>query len=166
MTPTTRFEERLTVPWLWWPAALAVVGVLALQVGVGVAAVPVWAPFALAWPATLVALWWLGRLRVAVAGGEFIVDDARLPVSLVADAIPLDAHGRRALLGPAADPLAFVVQRPWIPGAVQVLLDDPHDPTPYWLISTRHPQRVAAALTAAGAGRPAADDPASGSRAD
>ena len=51
----------------------------------------------------------------------------------------LDAQGRREVLGVGAHPLAFVVQRPWIGGAVQVLLDDPADPTPYWLISTRHP---------------------------
>lgn len=162
MTPTVRYQERLTVPWPWWPAALAVVGVLALQVGVGVAGVPLWLPFALAWPATVGALWWLGRLRVAVSGGEFIVDDARLPVSLVTGAVPLDAAGRRELLGRSADPLAFVVQRPWIPGAVQVLLDDPQDPTPYWLVSTRYPARVAAALTGAGSGQHAADDRAHG----
>jgi hypothetical protein len=29
---------------------------------------------------------------------------------------------------------------------VLVVLDDPEDPTPYWLISTRHPERVLAAL--------------------
>jgi len=61
----------------------------------------------------------------------------------------LDATGRRELLGPLADPLAFVVQRPWVPGAVQVMLDDPDDPTPYWVVSTRQPARLAAALLAA-----------------
>jgi hypothetical protein len=35
-----------------------------------------------------------------------------------------------------------------VPGAVQVLLDDPADPTPYWLVSTRHPERLAATLLA------------------
>jgi hypothetical protein len=29
---------------------------------------------------------------------------------------------------------------------VLVVLDDPDDPTPYWLVSTRHPDRVLAAL--------------------
>ena len=77
------------------------------------------------------------------------MDDARLPVRFVAGEVALDAAGRSALLGPEADPLAFVVQRPWIPGAVQVVLDDPADPTPYWLVSTRHPDRLAAALRSA-----------------
>jgi hypothetical protein len=53
------------------------------------------------------------------------------------------------VLGVGADPLAFVVQRPWVPGAVQVLLNDPADPTPYWVISSRRPTQLAAALLAA-----------------
>ena len=56
--------------------------------------------------------------------------------------------GKREVLGVGAHPLAFVVQRPWIGGAVQVLLDDPADPTPYWVVSTRHPVELATALLA------------------
>jgi hypothetical protein len=160
--PTTPHQERLTVPWTWWPPALAVVAVLGLQVGLAVAIVPPWLPIVVLVAAAAAGLWWLGRLRVAVVGGEFRVDDARLPVEVVSQVVPLDTAGRRELLGPSADPVAFVVQRPWVPGAVQVILDDPRDPTPYWLVSTRHPDRLAAALTSAGAGRPAAGDPASG----
>jgi hypothetical protein len=165
----TGYDERLTVPWYWWPPTLAVVGMLAAQLGLGIAVIEAWLPAALLLPAAAVALWWLGRLRVAVAtdggsGGELIVDDARLPLRYVADAIPVDAAGQRQLLGPAADPLAFVVRRPWIRGAVQVVLDDPTDPTPYWLVSASDPDRLAAALT--GAGRPAAGHPVPGSRAD
>jgi hypothetical protein len=29
---------------------------------------------------------------------------------------------------------------------VLLILDDPDDPTPYWLVSCRHPERVLAAL--------------------
>jgi hypothetical protein len=29
---------------------------------------------------------------------------------------------------------------------VLLVLDDPDDPTPYWLVSSRHPDRVLAAL--------------------
>lgn len=140
-------EERLTVPWRWWLGAFAVVAVLTAPFGVGALGLPGWAAaFLVLAAATGVALWWLGRLRVAVVNGELRVDDARLPVRFVADTIPLGPHGRRELLGPAADPLAFVVQRPWVRPAAQILLDDPADPTPYWLISTRHPDRLAAAL--------------------
>jgi len=144
---TTTHEERLTVPWSWWLAAPAVAAGLAAPFGLGVLGARGWAgAFAIFALAALGGLWRLGRLRVAVVGDELVVDDARLPVRFIADVIPLDAAGRRELLGPAADPLAFVVQRPWVPEAVQVVLADPADPTPYWLISTRHPERLAAAL--------------------
>ena len=88
-------------------------------------------------PLTGAALLWLGRIRVAVTGREFRVDDARLPVAVIADVVALDAAGKREVLGVGAHPLAFVVQRPWIGGAVQVLLDDPADPDP--VLGGEHP---------------------------
>lgn len=144
-----RHAERLTVPWWWWLTTVAVAAALAAEVWLGAAGARSWAPFAIVMPPVVVGLWWLGRIRVAVVDDELRVDDARLPVRFVADAIAVDAEGRRELLGAAADPLAFVVQRPWIPTAVQVVLDDPADPTPYWLVSSRRPVELAAALTAA-----------------
>ena len=128
---------------------MAAAAFLAAEVWLGGAGVRAWLPFAVLVPLSVVGLWWLGRVRVAVVDDELRVDDARLPVRFVADAVPIDAAGKRELLGPSADPLAFVVQRPWIGGAVQVLLDDPADPTPYWVISSRDPVRLAGAVLAA-----------------
>jgi hypothetical protein len=130
---------------MWLPAA-AVAAVLAAEVGLGAPGVRSWLPLALLIPLALGSLWWLGRIRVAVTDTELQVDDARLPLKVVADAIPLTVEDKRLLLGQASDPLAFVIQRPWIAGAVQIMLDDPADPTPYWLISTRHPEEMAQAL--------------------
>ncbi|MFC4145320.1 DUF3093 domain-containing protein [Micromonospora mangrovi] len=143
------YAERLTVPWWWWLGGLAVAGLLGAELWLGATGPRAWLPFVLLLPATVAALAWLGRIRVAVADGELRVDDARLPVRHVADVVPLDAAGRREVLGVGADPLAFVVQRPWIGGAVQVVLDDPADPTPFWVVSSRHPVELAAALLAA-----------------
>ena len=44
------------------------------------------------------------------------------------------------------DPGAFVAHRAWIGPMALIVLDDPDDPTPYWLVSTRHPDRVLSAL--------------------
>jgi Protein of unknown function (DUF3093) len=146
---TAAYSERLTVPWWTWPLLLGAAALLAAEIGLGAPGARTWVPYATLLPLTGLGLWWIGRIRVAVGGGELRVDDARLPVRFVADAIPLEAAGRRELLGVGADPLAFVVQRPWVTGAVQVLLDDPADPTPYWVVSSRHPHQLAAALVAA-----------------
>ena len=142
------YAERLTVPWWLWLPGLAAAGLLAAEIWMGSAGVRAWLPFAVLLPLAVAGLWWVGRIRVRVAAGELHVDDAHLPVRFIADAVPLDVSGRREVLGVGADPLAFVVQRPWISGAVQVVLDDPEDPTPYWVVSSRHPTRLAAALLA------------------
>jgi DUF3093 family protein len=149
---TAAYVERLTVPWWWWLAAVALVGLLGAEVWLGGAGVRAWLPFTVLLPLAVAGLWRLGRIRLAVGEGELWVDDAHLPVRYVADAIPIDAQGKRELLGVGADPLAFVVQRPWIGGAVQVLLDDPADPTPYWMISSRRPAELAEAVLAARGG--------------
>ncbi|WP_089153819.1 DUF3093 domain-containing protein [Micromonospora sp. NBS 11-29] len=143
------YAERLGLPWWAWPVGLAGAGLLAAELWLGATGLRAWLPFLLLVPAAAAALWWLGRIRVRVGDGELRVDDAHLPVRYVADVVPLDAAGRREVLGVGADPLAFVVQRPWIGGAVQVVLDDPADPTPFWVVSTRHPVELAAALLAA-----------------
>ncbi|WP_207922653.1 DUF3093 domain-containing protein [Micromonospora sp. KC606] len=148
-TSAGRYSERLGLPWWFWLAGLALATLLAVEVWMGASGVRAWLPFVVLPPATALGLWWLGRVRVEVRDGQLWVDDARLPVRYVTEAIPLDATGRREVLGVGADPLAFVVQRPWVAGAVQVVLDDPADPTPFWVVSSRRPAELAGAVLAA-----------------
>jgi hypothetical protein len=143
------YAERLTAPWWLWLPLLALAGLPAAGLSLGATGPRAWLPYVVLVVLLAFGLWWFGRIRVAVAGGELRVDDAHLPVRFVADAIPLDATGKRELMGVSADPMAFVVQRPWITGAVQVVLDDPADPTPYWLVSSRHPGELADRLLTA-----------------
>jgi hypothetical protein len=144
--PEPVYAERLGVPWWGWPVSLAGAGLLAVEVWLGAGGVRAWLPFAVLLPLTVAALIRLGRIRVAVTDTEFQVDDARLPLAVISDVVALDAAGKREVLGVGAHPLAFVVQRPWIPGAVQVMLDDPADPTPFWVVSTRRPVDLAGVL--------------------
>jgi hypothetical protein len=153
--PSTRtaapvaYAEQLRAPWWMWPVALGTAGLLAAEIWMGSDGVRAWVPFAVLLPLSLIWPWWLGRIRVAVTAQEFQADDARLPVSAISDVLALDADGKREVLGVGGHPLAFVIQRPWIGGAVQVMLDDPADPTPFWVISSRHPVELATALLAA-----------------
>ena len=140
------YAERLTTPKWAWPLAFAGGGMLAAEVWLGAGGLRAWVPFAVMLPIVVALMLWFGRIKIAVTGTEFQVDDARLPVSVISDVIALDAAGKRESLGVGAHPMAFVVQRPWIGGAVQVLLDDPADPTPFWVVSTRHPVELATAL--------------------
>ncbi|WP_416332599.1 DUF3093 family protein [Amycolatopsis echigonensis] len=62
-------------------------------------------------------------------------------------------HSRARPPAPArpnrSDPAAFVLHRGWVGPAVRFTLTDPADPTPYWLFSTRKPQRVVELLRGA-----------------
>jgi Protein of unknown function (DUF3093) len=142
----TPYTERLSCPWWLWLPVAALAAILTLEVGLGAPGVRTWLPLLVTLALVCGGVWWLGRIRTTVTDTELLVDDARLPREVIADVIPLDAAQKRLLLGPAADPLAFVIQRPWIAGAVQIVLDDPHDPTPYWVLSSRRPDALAAAL--------------------
>ena len=61
---------------------------------------------------------------------------------------PLDADATRRLAGVEADARAYLLLRPYLKRAVRVEITDPADPAPYWLVSTRHPDELAAALDA------------------
>ena len=53
-------------------------------------------------------------------------------------ALDADETSRRS--GTEADARAHLVLRPYVRTAVELTLDDPADPVPYWLVSTRRPQ--------------------------
>jgi hypothetical protein len=148
-TEPALYNERLGVsPWAWL-AALAVDLIIGFEVLIGFPHLPTWVPFAVLLPASAALLLWSGRIRVTVTADELLVDDARLPLAVISDVVALDAAGKREALGVGAHPLSFIIQRPWIGPAVQILLDDPDDPTPFWVISTRQPVELATVLLAA-----------------
>ena len=84
--------------------------------------------------------------RVEVRDGVLRAGGARIPVELLGAAVPLDAAETTAELGPRLDARAHVCLRGWIHSAVRVEVRDPADPTPYWVISTRRPAELTAAL--------------------
>jgi hypothetical protein len=148
LTDVTSYTERLTVPWWSWPATLAATAMLAAELAIGAFALRQPLTFAVAGLVGAAGLVALSRIRIRVSD-ELRVDDAKLPLSVVTGVATVNAEERRELLGVEADPLAFVILRPWISGGVRIDLDDPADPTPYWYVSSRHPDRLAAAIEAA-----------------
>jgi hypothetical protein len=143
------YRERLGVPWWAWPVALAVSAFLATELAIGAFALrSVWT-YAVAAALAVAAMVALGRITVSVDAATLRVDDAQLPLSVIGEVTVVDAAARRDLLGQDADPIAFVILRPWISGGVRIDLADPQDPTPYWFVSSRRPAELAAALTKA-----------------
>jgi len=115
-----------------------------------IVATPVWA----AWSATAVLvlltfglLAWIGSPRVVVRGGVLHAGPAHISVDLLGPVEPLDAEETRRVHGVDADARAYLLTRPYLKRSVKVTVVDPADRTPYWLVSTRHPNELAAALT-------------------
>ncbi|HTM83321.1 MAG TPA: DUF3093 domain-containing protein, partial [Mycobacterium sp.] len=71
---------------------------------------------------------------------------AHLPTTVIARTAEVPQSAKSAALGRQLDPAAFVVHRGWVGPMLLVVLDDPDDPTPYWLVSCRHPDRMRSAL--------------------
>ena len=143
------YRERLHVSWWAWPAGLAMAGLVAAQVHGGHGGLRAVLPYVLLLPLAVAGLLALSRNEVRVADGVLHVPGARAPLTALGDAVPLDAAATRQLLGPRADPRAHVATRPWVSTSVRVAVDDPEDDTPYWVVSTRSPQRLVEALEAA-----------------
>jgi hypothetical protein len=140
------YRERLHVPLRWWVQATMFLATLWLAL---IVALPGW----VAWAASTALLGvlygifaWLGSARVEVRDGVLYAGPATIPLALVGDAQALDKEATRRVHGVDADARAFLVTRPYISRAVKVTIDDPADPTPYWLISSRHPRRLATVL--------------------
>lgn len=84
---------------------------------------------------------------VEVDDAVFTAGRARLPRTVIASVTSFTGEDATAQRGTQLDARAWLLLRGWIPDVVKVQLDDPSDPTPYWLVSTRHPAELAAALT-------------------
>ena len=145
------YTERQWVPWYWWAAlaglALLLAGQFGLNRNVWWFAVPLVLFSALfAW-----FLFWLSRTTVSVEQDPdgtrwLLVDDANLPNTVVSRSMVVPGSARQNALGRQLDPAAYLVSRPWVSEHVLIVLDDPEDPTPYWLISAKHPEDVLAAF--------------------
>ncbi len=147
---SVRYRERLWVPWWWWPLGFALATVIAYEVDLGIRSLPGWLPFAVLFAVATAVLLWLGRVEVRVTaddgGVELWAGDAHLPVTVVSRSAEIARTAKSAALGRQLDPAAYVLHRAWVGPMVLLVLDDADDPTPYWLVSCRHPERVLSAL--------------------
>lgn len=144
-----QYRETLRTPWWWYPVGLGVGAVLAAEFHVAGVGVTDWLPYVVLLPLAALIVWSLGRGRVEISGGELRIRGAHLPLEYVSGAVALDSATMRRVIGREGDPAAYVSIRPWIGPGVQVWIDDEEDPTPYWVVSSRHPDRLVDAVRAA-----------------
>ncbi len=93
-----------------------------------------------------VALLIAGSPVIEVRGGVLRAGRAHIDVGLLGDAVIRTGEEARAARGPELDPRAWHVIRGGIDGVVLIPILDADDPTPVWVLSSRTPDRLAAAL--------------------
>jgi hypothetical protein len=95
---------------------------------------------------TLITIYFKSGLTIEVDEHEIRVGRAHLPHEYCGNILTLDNQNLRRVRTRDADPAAFLAIRFWSPKAVQVIVNDTRDKTPYWLISTSQPEKLHSAL--------------------
>lgn len=139
------YVERLWPAWWLWLLAAGWALTLAVAIEVVTSLVLGAVVFAVLMAACAYALW-RGAWTIRADHTGLHVGPVWLPVQFVGPATALDPEDTRHMRGVGADARAFTVLRGWIPTAVTVSVADERDPTPYWMVSTRRPQELAATL--------------------
>ncbi len=140
------YAERLGVPLRWWVQGTMLVATLWLAVVVATPATVAWIVTGLALAGLALAFLAYGSARVTVSEGRLHAGKARIGLEHVGEVTTLDADAMRLQAGRDADARAYLLLRPYLKRGVRVEITDPADPAPYWLISSRRPEHLAAAL--------------------
>jgi hypothetical protein len=143
------YRERLLVPASYWLLAVPVVVTLGAEAYFFVDGIipPLVIGVLFAVVAAFLVHW--SSATIEVTGAVLRADKDTLALSDADEVVALDEKQTRALGGPRADPAAHTLLRPYLKRAVYVGLADPAGGVPYWLVATRHPAELAAAIESA-----------------
>ncbi|WP_022887948.1 DUF3093 domain-containing protein [Agromyces italicus] len=138
------YHERLwPTPWIYIasllliPASILVLAPVSLPAGIATGVI--------LYLASVGALT-LTSPTVEVRDGRFRAGRAEIGVGQLGEAVAADEVAARIERGTGLDARAFLVIRGWVRPVVRVPIMDPADPTPYWLVSSRRPKELAAAI--------------------
>jgi hypothetical protein len=140
------YRERLRAPLTWWLAGVVTTFMLGAIVWTGFNLTTTLAVFAALFGVLAAFLLNWGRATIEVSDGVLRADKATLPLSATGEVRPLDEAQARVLRGPRADPRAHLLIRPYLYRAVFIEVTKDDAGAPYWLVATRHPAELAAAI--------------------
>ncbi|GAA2222180.1 DUF3093 domain-containing protein [Herbiconiux moechotypicola] len=89
---------------------------------------------------------------IEVTATELRAGRARIPLDLLGESVAYAGEAATAQRGRRLDARAYLCIRGWVDQVVRIQIADPHDPTPYWLVSSRRPGDLVEALTRRPAG--------------
>ncbi|GAA4482646.1 DUF3093 domain-containing protein [Microbacterium panaciterrae] len=145
--PRPRYRERLAPSlWLFLAAALGgpMLSLVFVPAGSGIALI-----IGGAATIAIIALMVFGSPRVLVEGRELRAGRAWIDATWLGDPQVRTGDEARQARGPGLPARGWHLIRGGIDGIVIVPNTDPNDPAPSWTISSRTPDRLAAAISAA-----------------
>ena len=144
---TTHYRERLwPAPWLFVATALVIPASLLVFLPINTTAGVV---VAIVLYAACVGLLFAGGPTIEVTDTEFRAGKASLPLSIAGTVEGFSGDEARAERGVRLDARTWLLIRAWVSPLVKIQNLDERDSAPYWVVSTRHPDAVVAAITAA-----------------
>lgn len=148
---TVLYQEKQWVPWYWWIFGGLFVALTTAQLAHNRSAIWLFAPAIVLSALTVWALMTWSSTTVTVSEDDqgirwLSTSGAHLPHTVVARSLAVPATAKRNALGQQLDPAAFVVSHGWVPEMAMLVIDDPEDDTPYWLIGSKDPEALLAAV--------------------
>ena len=140
------YRERLGVPALWWILAVVCIALLGTEVWAGLGGIiPLLTYVILALIVGAVLVHW-SMAVIEVTDGKLRAGGDTLSLDQAGEVVALDEAQAARLRGPRADPAAHLLLRPYLKRAVYIEITDPTSEVPYWLLATRKPDELAAAI--------------------
>jgi hypothetical protein len=140
------YTEQLRVPAAWWLLGMFSAVIFASTAWAGFSLIVAIASYVVFCGGCAVVLLNWSRTTIEVCDGELRAGRVTLPLAQAGRVAPLDEAQARELRGPRADPSAFMLIRPFLKLAVYIETAGDHQDRPYWLIGTRRPTELAAAI--------------------
>ena len=84
--------------------------------------------------------------RLVISEQIFTAGSAQIPLNLLGESEIIAPESMQAQLGPQLDARAYLCFKSGKKGLVKITVSDKSDPTPYWLVSTKDPRALVAAL--------------------
>jgi hypothetical protein len=157
------YREHLRVPASYWVLGFITMVTFASFAWAGFSVFVAIGAYVVLVIAPGVALWAWGNATIAVDGGELRAGRDTLPLARAGHVQVLDTQQTAKLRGPLADPASFMLIRPYLTRAVYVEVaagaDGEPPACPYWLVGSRDPEALAAAIVGLRAQAPRAGDP-------
>ncbi|WP_217132414.1 DUF3093 domain-containing protein [Leucobacter chinensis] len=96
--------------------------------------------------ALVCAIFILTSRKVEVQDGVFNAGGVKIDVKHLGEIEVLDSQQLRVAIGRRLDARAYLCVSGWVHSGVRVTITDPDDNTPYWVVTSRKPKHLAAAI--------------------